>query len=116
MEFTEDVSLFEQMILYFQRALESFAESLHFQKLSRLAFEAASFNLGLAGETADQISKSFRKSVEQINWKKLIRTRHIMFHAYGKVDPTEIHTILADNLPHLLKHFQAILKSKKEEI
>jgi len=115
MDYSQDISLFEQMILYFQRALEAFAESVHFQNLSRLAFEAASFNLGLAGETADQISKPFRKSVEEINWKKLIRTRHIMFHAYGKVDPTEIHAILADNLPHLLKHFQAILKSKREE-
>lgn len=116
MEPTNDLSLFEQMMMYFHRALDAFAESLRFEKLSRIAFEAASFNLGHAGECANQLSKGFKKGIGEIHWKKLVRTRHILFHDYHKVNPEEIRTILSHNLPHLLKHFEGILKAKKEEM
>lgn len=68
-------------------------------------------NLQVLGEAANRISKETRVLYPNIEWMRIIRSRHILVHEYAGIDYEIVWRIIEVHLPPLEKALVAILKS-----
>jgi uncharacterized protein with HEPN domain len=83
------------------------------QYISGMAFEqfvndpktidATVRNIQILGEAANQVPKEFQLANPQIEWSKIIRSRHILVHQYFELDYGIIWKIIQEYIP-MLRH------------
>jgi len=66
-------------------------------------------NLEVCGEAARKIPKPFRLTHPEIEWQKIIASRHIVAHDYFRVDYEIVWRIVSVHLPPLMPFLQNIL-------
>ena len=67
-------------------------------------------NIQILGEAASQIPKDFQAQHPDIEWSKIIRSRHILVHAYFELDYGIIWRIATDYLPPLAGKLRVIVE------
>jgi uncharacterized protein with HEPN domain len=86
-EFTEDLTL------------EEFLAAGTDREMRRLAVERA---LEILGEAARRVSSTFRSAHPQIPWKEIVGLRNVISHEYDRINYTEIHRIVREQIPELV--------------
>jgi len=72
-------------------------------------FDAVLHNVQIIGEAASKIPKPFRLMHPEIEWQKIIGSRHIIVHEYSLVNHAVVWRIVSTHLPPLLPLLQNIL-------
>jgi uncharacterized protein with HEPN domain len=67
-------------------------------------------NIQILGEAANQVPKEFQVAHTQIEWTKIIRSRHILVHQYFELDHNIIWRITQDYIPPLLQNLIELVK------
>lgn len=70
-------------------------------------------NLQVLGEAANRVPKAARDESPEIEWMRIIRSRHILVHDYSGIDYEIVWRIIEVHLPPLQIALQAILESSK---
>lgn len=73
--------------------------------------DAVARNIQIIGEAAIRMPSEFKAAHPEIEWIKIIRSRHILTHEYDGVDERVIWRIITIYLPALRNDLQKILKS-----
>ncbi len=63
----------------------------------------------IIGEAARGVSAEFQEAHSEIEWRKIIATRHILAHDYGSVNPDILWQVVASHAQHLLGAINLIL-------
>ncbi len=63
----------------------------------------------IIGEAARAIPQDVRDSAPNVPWAQIIGTRHILAHAYGRVDPAILWRLVAQELSNLEIELVALL-------
>ncbi|HTV48630.1 MAG TPA: HepT-like ribonuclease domain-containing protein [Phycisphaerae bacterium] len=71
--------------------------------------DALERQLEIFGEAARNISAEFQKMHPEIPWKKIISTRHILAHEYGRVNPDVLWRIVTQYVPEALKKIKPLV-------
>ena len=74
-----------------------------------MVVDAVLRNLGVLGEAARHVSAETRALAPEIEWTKIVRSRHIVVHEYMGVDLDIVWRIVAVYLPPLRKHLHSLL-------
>ncbi len=67
-------------------------------------------NIQILGEAAGQIPAATRQLYPEIEWTKIIRSRHILVHEYFELDYEIIWRITIEYIPPLKDQLNVILK------
>lgn len=67
-------------------------------------------NLEIIGEASYMLTKEFRESNPNIDWKEMISMRHILVHGYYHVDYRILWNTIQEDLPKLKIDIENILK------
>lgn len=70
-------------------------------------------NLQVLGEAANRISKATRDGHPEIEWMRIIRSRHILVHDYSGIDYEIVWRIVETHLPPLRDALEDIVKGFK---
>jgi len=84
--------------------LESYSRT----KLLRLAVERA---VEIIGEAARRVSDDFQREHPEIEWRKIIATRHILAHEYGDIKHDKMWRIATVHVPELIAKIQPLLSA-----
>ena len=68
-------------------------------------------NLQVLGEAAGRVPKALRARAPDVEWSRIIRSRHILVHEYFGVDREIIWRIAEVHLPPLQQALLALLRS-----
>jgi uncharacterized protein with HEPN domain len=68
-------------------------------------------NLQIIGEAVTQLSTEFRSQHPELPWRAIAAMRHVLVHAYFRVDLDEVWSAIRNDLPDLEAHLQRILGS-----
>jgi uncharacterized protein with HEPN domain len=79
-------------------------------QLDGKTMDAVVRNIQIMGEAAIRMPGDFKEAHSQIEWTKIIRTRHILTHEYDDVDNSVLWRIMTLYLPPLKNNLQEILK------
>lgn len=66
-------------------------------------------NIQIIGEAANRVSKDMKDSHPEIEWSRIIRSRHILVHDYFGVDFEIVWRIIKFHLPDLKEHLDRII-------
>ncbi len=69
--------------------------------------------LQIAGEAANQLSDSLKKSRTDIPWKGIIGMRNVLIHQYFGLDVDEIWDTVSTDLPVLKARIQELLADER---
>jgi uncharacterized protein with HEPN domain len=67
-------------------------------------------NIQVLGEAASRMPDTFKKEYPEIEWSKIIRSRHIVTHEYDNIDDSTIWRIRTIHAPQLKVSLEEILK------
>lgn len=70
-------------------------------------------NLQVLGEAANRVPKLSRDEFPEIEWMRIIRSRHILVHDYAGIDYEIVWRIIEVHLPPLKGVLEDILKDSK---
>lgn len=70
-------------------------------------------NLQVLGEAANRVPKAIREQYPEIEWMRIIRSRHILVHDYAGIDYEIVWRIIEIHLPPLKDALENILKGSK---
>lgn len=82
---------------------------------NRMMADACTRQLGIIGEAANHISKSFKSVYSEVEWHKIIGFRNILIHEYFDLDVNIIWAVIKKDLPGLKKEIANILKQLSNE-
>jgi uncharacterized protein with HEPN domain len=102
----EDILECIEKILTYTKGL-SFDEFLKDSKTR----EAVYRNLEVMGEAANRMPDDFIENHPEIEWYKIISTRHIIIHGYDEIDDRIIWNIMRNSLPALQAKLRTLLKT-----
>ncbi|MCO6490690.1 MAG: DUF86 domain-containing protein [Phaeodactylibacter sp.] len=106
-----DKVLVEDMIEAARRIL-LFTEGMDFDSFSRdlKTSDAVLRNLQVLGEAAKMVSSETRDAYPEVEWSKIIRSRHIVVHEYFGVDFEIVWRIVEVHIPVLKRQLSLVLK------
>ena len=81
-----------------------------FQRNS-LIQDAVLRNIQVIGEAANRLPVDFKSKHNEIEWNKIIRTRHIVTHDYDAIDYSILWRIISVHLPSNKQQLELILQS-----
>nr|WP_295929317.1 DUF86 domain-containing protein [uncultured Dyadobacter sp.] len=70
-------------------------------------------NLQVLGEAGNRIPKTIRDGYPEIEWMRIIRSRHILVHDYAGIDFEIVWRIIEVHLPPLKEVLEDILNRSK---
>jgi uncharacterized protein with HEPN domain len=73
----------------------------------RLAIERL---LEIVGEAAGALSEGTRASIDY-DWRAVRGLRDVLAHQYGSVDPDQLHRVVTNRLPDLVRKIEAALRA-----
>ena len=77
-----------------------------------MALDAVIRNLEVIGEAATRFDADFRAAHSNIPWRNIIGTRNILIHAYDRVVPDVLVSIVERDIPALLKAVLELLEAQ----
>lgn len=94
------------------RRILAFTEGMDFNSFSRdlKTSDAVLRNLQVLGEAAKMISSETRDAYSEVEWSKIIRSRHIVVHEYFGVDFEIVWRIVEVHIPVLKRQLSLVLK------
>ncbi|MCK4647608.1 DUF86 domain-containing protein [Candidatus Pacearchaeota archaeon] len=75
--------------------------------------DAMSMRLQVIGESINKIPLKIRNQFKEVEWKRFLRARNIISHAYFAVNPKIIWSIAKKDLPKLKKEIKKMLEKEK---
>ena len=93
------------------RAIGEFTDGYTYEMFleDRKTHDAVVRNIQVLGEAANRIPVDYRDQHPEIEWMKIIRSRHILVHDYFGIDYEIIWRIITFHLPPLHEAVQTIL-------
>lgn len=93
------------------RAVEEFTTGLDFETFvaDRKSKDAVVRNVQVLGEAANRVSVELRTANPQVEWVRIIRSRHVVVHEYFGIDYEIIWRIKEAHLPPLKTDLELIL-------
>lgn len=79
---------------------------------NRMLCDAVVRNVQVLGEAANRVPKDFRDQHQDIEWTRVIRTRHILVHDYFGIDYTIVWRIITVHLQPLRDTLQRIIQKE----
>jgi uncharacterized protein with HEPN domain len=79
-------------------------------KNNKMLYYAVVHSVQIIGEAAYMLSKEFKSSHPEIEWRLIEGMRHVIVHDYYNVRPLEVWNIVKDDLPRLRKQIEALVK------
>jgi uncharacterized protein with HEPN domain len=94
--------LFSDMLDSVETVLE-YTEGMTFEGFleDRKTRDAVIRNIQVLGEAANRVSKDIRENYPEIEWMRIIRSRHILVHDYAGIDYEIVWRIIEIHLPPL---------------
>lgn len=85
------------------QAISSFTTGYSFEQFidDRRTHDAVIRNVQVLGEAANRVPAEFRSLNPQIEWMKIIRSRHVLVHDYFGIDYEIVWRIITHHLPPL---------------
>lgn len=95
-------------------AIHSFTAGYSFEEFvtDRKTHDAVFRNVQVLGEAANRVPSDFRDSHPQVEWMRIIRSRHILVHDYFGIDHEIIWRIITTHLPPLKLALSDILTTE----
>jgi len=92
--------------------IESYIDGFSFKQFSQdnKTIDAVVRELGIIGEAANNISKTFQKENPKIPWSKIISMRNFIIHEYFGLDKPTVWRTCQKRLPELKEQIRSILK------
>lgn len=96
-------------------AIETYLDGYDFERFEsdRRTIDAVVRNVEVIGEAANNLTRDFRSSNTQIEWRKIIATRNRIIHGYASVDLAIIWTITQNDLDQLQIEIEKLLETMK---
>ena len=69
-------------------------------------------NLEIVGEASYMLSKEFKEQHTEINWKDVIRMRHILVHGYYQIEDKEVWNTIMNKVPKYEEQIKQIMVVK----
>lgn len=93
------------------RAIEEFTADIDFNAFiaDRKSKDAVVRNVQVLGEAANRVSVELREANPQVEWMRIIRSRHVVVHDYFGIDYEIIWRIKEVHLPPLKADLDLIL-------
>lgn len=106
-----DKVLLEDMLEAVNRIL-SYTEGIDFKTFSNdlKTSDAVLRNLQVLGEAAKSISSNIHDKHSEIEWSKIIRSRHIVVHEYFGVDFEIVWRIVKVHIPPLKEQLKSLIE------
>jgi uncharacterized protein with HEPN domain len=60
--------------------------------------------LEIIGEAANALSAEVRATPPEVDWRHIVRLRHLLAHHDHRVDSNQIGTIASKDIPELIAH------------
>ncbi len=98
-----DSNVYLKDILQAIKKIEKYTKGLSLAvfKQDSLIKDAVLRNLSIIGEAANHIPSSTKKSIVDIEWRKIIDLRNILIHEYFGIDDEIIWDVVENKLPEL---------------
>ena len=78
--------------------------SLEQVKSSTILFYGFTKYVEIIGEAVYMLTKEFRESHPEVNWRQIESMRHVLVHGYYTIDPASLWDTIQDDIP-VLKHW-----------
>lgn len=65
-------------------------------------------NLEIIGEATKQLPEAVRQSLPHIEWRKIMRMRDIVAHAYFGIDDKIVWDVIQNKIPELLREIDSL--------
>lgn len=110
---TKENKVFLRHILDCINKIESYLQGYHYAKFQNdgKTIDAVVRNVEVIGEAANNLTRDFRSSIPQIEWRKIIATRNRIIHGYASVDLEIIWNITQNDLKSLRSEVEKILEN-----
>lgn len=97
--------------------IEEFCENKSFEQFSQDKKTQAAViqRLMVIGEASNRISKELRDKHPEVEWSRIIRSRHILVHEYDMINLEVIWRVHQVYLPELKKSLDQILQSSSND-
>lgn len=66
----------------------------------------------IIGEAVYMLTKEFRESHSEVNWRQIERMRHILVHGYYAIDPETLWNTVECDIPELEPVIESLLERK----
>lgn len=106
----------DDMILFAERVL-AYSASLDQARFvaSGINYDATLRNLELIGEAAGHIPARVREQHPEISWRMIVATRNRLIHGYLGIDNDTLWSIIATDVPVLLRRLQELKAQERSE-
>lgn len=96
-------------------AILEYTNGMNFESFlgDRKTRDAVVRNLQVLGEAANRVPKMSRHEYAEIEWMRIIRSRHILVHDYAGIDYEIVWRIIEVHLPPLKDALEDILNRSK---
>ncbi len=97
--------------------IEEFARGQDYNQFlnDKKSQSAIVYKLIVIGEASNRLSKEYREKYSNVEWSRIIRSRHILIHDYDMINLEIIWRIQEIYLPELKQALQDILKNSPNE-
>jgi len=108
--------LLEDMLMSCERIM-NYTDSMDFEEFTSdiKTTDATVRNIQILGEAAKQIPQEFQGNHTDIEWTKIIRSRHILVHDYFELDYEIIWKIITTYIPPLVTSLKKLLDKKDKK-
>lgn len=95
-------------------AIRQYVTGVYYQTFltNRMIRDAVIRNVQVLGEAASRVPKAFREQHPDVEWTRIIRTRHILVRDYFGLDYEIIWRIITLHLPQLRQSLDIILDNE----
>jgi uncharacterized protein with HEPN domain len=69
-------------------------------------------NVEIVGEASYMLTKELKAQHPEINWKKIIKMRHVMVHGYYLIEDEIVWDIIKEDFPVLKKQIKQIISNR----
>lgn len=109
----DDWLLIEDMHIACKRIL-NYTRGLQYQAFleDEKTIDATVRNIQILGEAAKQVSNTEQEKHTEIEWTKIIRSRHILVHEYFELDYEIIWKIIQEYIPPLEMKLKKMLENR----
>ena len=80
---------------------------------SKLLFYGFTKYVEIIGEAVYMLSKEFRETHPQVEWRQIERMRHVLVHGYYMVDPESLWDTINNDIPVLKSWIELFLNEKE---
>lgn len=76
---------------------------------NKILCHAVIYNIQIIGEAAYKLTKEFRDSHSEVEWRDIIAMRHILVHDYYEVNMNILWNVITEELPAFKKQIGTIV-------